>query len=268
MATAHLVARSATFPTRISVNTIHRSDLAFALRKGVADFRSRPSHYALLALVYPVFGIALGLWTSGASAWPVLYPLVSGFALLGPVAALGFYEISRRRELGLASRWQDALDVRHSPALPSIVALAGILVGLFVLWLITAQLLVRLTIGDGAHDSYGTFIAEILTTPTGWTLLVLGNLAGLAFAVAAFSLSVVSLPMMLDRKVGLGTAVRTSLAAVRASPVVMGIWGLLVAGLLVLASLPLLVGLAVIVPVLGHSTWHLYRRIVPNSPGA
>lgn len=135
---------------------------------------------------------------------------------------------------------------------------------LFLIWLFVAQVLVFATLGSAGRESYGLFLREVVTTRGGWVLLLAGNLAGLGFAAFALSISVVSLPLLLDRPVGLGVAVRTSMAAVRANPGTMSLWGLLVAGLLMAGSVPLLVGLSVVVPVLGHSTWHLYRRLVPR----
>lgn len=260
--------RAPAMPQRsLPVNRIDLADLGAALGKGIDDFRARPSHYAFLALIYPIVGIALGLWTSGASAWPMLYPLMAGFALVGPLAALGFYEISRRREQGLDSSWPHAFEVFRSPSMPGIAAIALLLVALFLAWILTAQALYTQMMGLVGFGSIDEFLASILTTQAGWSLIVVGNLLGFMFAVIAFCVSVVSLPLLLDREVSVGVAINTSVRAVRTNVRVMAIWGLIVAGLLFAGSLPLFVGLAVVVPVLGHSTWHLYRRLV-NPTGA
>jgi len=140
----------------------------------------------------------------------------------------------------------------------------ALLTGLFLLWLAVAWGLYRGLFGWEPLLSIGGFLRDVLTTPSGWALILIGNAVGLAFAIAALSLTVVSFPLLLDRHVDLATAVRTSIAAVQHNPRVMAIWGLIVAGLLVLGTLPVLVGLVVVMPVLGHATWHLYRKVVEN----
>ncbi|TIR78285.1 MAG: DUF2189 domain-containing protein, partial [Mesorhizobium sp.] len=139
MAGFHVMADAQGLHVQPTVRHITTSDLWDALRLGAEDFWAKPSHYVFLCLIYPVVGLILTRWTSGSSAIQLVYPLMSGFALIGPFAAIGLYEISRRRELGMSSRWHDALDVRRSPALPSIAAIGVLLFALFLLWLFTAQ---------------------------------------------------------------------------------------------------------------------------------
>lgn len=246
----------------LAIRPIGLSDLRLALERGVEDFRRHPSHYVFLALIYPVAGIAIALAATGANAFPVLFPLVAGFALLGPLAALGFYEVSRRAERGEPATWRDAFAIAHSPALPAIAKVALVLVALFMAWLVTAQLLFSWLAPPVEAASYPAFLDALFRSPAGWTLAILGNALGLGFAVVAFSLSVVSLPLILDRHVGAGEAMRVSLEAVRRNPAPMAVWGLIAGGLVFLGSLPLLVGLAVVLPVMGHATWHLYRRVI------
>lgn len=249
-----------------TVRRIAVSDVFDALRLGVQDFWEKPSHYVFLGLIYPIVGVFLITWTSGGNALQLIYPLLTGFALLGPFAALGLYEISRRQEQQLDTSWRHAFEIRHSPAMPAIAVLGIMLMALFVAWLLTAHALYAWLYGDTVPASIGSFVSEVLTTQRGWTLIVLGNLIGLAFALVALSTTVIAFPLLLDRDVGAYAAVATSARAILANPVPMLLWGMIVAAALLVGSLPLLVGLAVVLPVLGHSTWHLYRKVVAPEP--
>ncbi len=247
---------------RIPVRRIGMNDLTDALKMGWRDFMEMPSHLMFLAIIYPVVGVFLAAWTSGADALPMLFPLMSGFALLGPVAAIGLYEISRRREAGLDSTWRNALDVRHSPALPSIIALGLLLFALFIAWLLTARALYISLFGEAVPASIGGLLSEVFGTSAGWTLLIVGNLIGLCFAVVVLATTVVAFPLLLDRDTGAVAAIQTSVRATLANPVTMLAWGLIVAVALVAGSIPLFAGLAIVLPVLGHATWHLYRKVI------
>lgn len=250
------------------VRAIGFNDLGAALAMGWRDFWRKPSHLVFLGLIYPLVGVAIALWTSGGNSWPLLYPLISGFALIGPIAALPIYEMSRRQELGLDSTWLSALGVLRSPAMPSILALGVFLMLLFTVWLIVAQFLYEQLFGPGSPATLGTFIDQLLLTPEGWTLMIWGNLIGLGFAIVALACTVVSIPLLVDRDVGAAIAIQTSVRATLRNPVAIAAWGIIVAAVLVVGALPLLVGLAIAMPVLGHATWHLYRRVVePSHPG-
>ncbi|MEA2978535.1 MAG: hypothetical protein QOF09_358 [Alphaproteobacteria bacterium] len=245
-----------------SIRTITLSDLREALAKGWDDFSAMPSHAIFLCLIYPLVGIFLIGLAFGYSVLPLLFPLAAGFALIGPVAAVGLYELSRRREAGLDSHWTHAFDVLRSSSLPAIVALGLILMGIFLAWLGSAQALYQSLFGYLPPTSYTQFIRDVLTTPAGWSLIFWGNLIGFGFAVWALVISVVSFPMLVDRDVGAAAAITTSARAVMANPVTMAAWGFIVAALLLIGSLPAFIGLAVVMPVLGHATWHLYRKVV------
>jgi uncharacterized membrane protein len=249
-----------------TIRQIGVSDVFDALRRGLDDFWDKPSHYVFLCLIYPIVGVFLITWTSGGNALQLIYPLMTGFALLGPVAAIGLYEISRRREQDLDTSWRHAFDVRKSPAMPAIVALGIMLVALFVAWMLTAQALYSYLYSEAVPASFSGFVADVLTTQRGWTLIVLGNFIGFLVALVALSTTVVAFPLLLDRDVGAYAAVETSARAVIANPVPMLLWGLIVAVALVIGTLTLFVGLAVALPVLGHSTWHLYRKVVAPAP--
>jgi uncharacterized membrane protein len=249
-----------------TVRQIKIADVFDALRRGFDDFWEKPSHYVFLCLIYPVIGVILITWTSGGNALQLIYPLITGFALLGPLAALGLYEISRRRELNLDSSWTHALEVRNSPAIPSIIAVGVLLLGLFVAWLLTAQALFNWLYGSDVPTSITAFVSDVLTTERGWTLILLGNAIGFLFALVVLSTTVIAFPLLLDRDVGAYAAIETSARVMIANPVPIVLWGLIVAIALVAGSLPLFVGLAIVIPVLGHSTWHLYRKVVETPP--
>lgn len=245
------------------VRTIGLPDIWIALQRGYADFRRMPTQLIFLGIIYPIIGFIAARAASGGAVLPMLYPLVAGLSLMGPIAALGIYELSRRREQGLPTTWRNSFDALRSPAIGSIAVLGFVMGVIFLAWLFAAQGVYRATMGPGLPVSFMALIREVLTTDAGWSLILWGNVVGLGFATLILMLTVVSFPMLLDRDVGLAVAVRTSIRAVLRNPVPMAAWGLIVAGLLALGSLPLFVGLAVVMPVLGHATWHLYRRVVP-----
>jgi uncharacterized membrane protein len=262
MANFHVIAGADETPAHPAVRNIGTADLKEALRKGLDDFKEMPTHLAFVGLIYPLFGIVLAALTFAENALPLLFPLVSGFALLGPLAAIGLYELSRRRELGLETSWDHLFDVLRSPSLPAILALGVVLMGIFVVWLATAQALYEWLYGPFAPRSYTAFLLEVLTTARGWTLIIVGHALGFVFAAAVFIIGVISFPLLLDRDCGAACAVQTSVRAVMANPRTMALWAAIIAALLMIGSLPLLVGLAVVMPILGHASWHLYRRTV------
>jgi uncharacterized membrane protein len=266
MANFHVIAGANETPAHPVVRKIGLSDLREALSRGLDDFMAMPSHLVFLGLIYPIAGVCLAALTFSNNALPLLYPLATGFALVGPFAAIGLYEISRRRELGMEASWQDAFDVLKSPSIPSIAALGVLLLVIFLAWLTTARMLYQSLFGYAVPASYSQFINDVLTSPQGMSLILAGNALGFVFAVVVLSISVISFPLLLDRDVGAAVAIQTSIKAVLVNPLVMAAWGLIVAAALLVGSLPLFVGLAIAMPVLGHATWHLYRRVVdPDS---
>lgn len=244
------------------VRKIRIDDLFEALGQGWQDFQAAPTQLMFLAIIYPVIGALAARAAWGGDLMTLFFPLVSGFALLGPILALGIYELSRRREQGMEISALDALAVRHSAALPSIAALGLLLVVVFIAWVIAARVILHATLGSAPFAHPMDFLGQVFGTPEGWRLIIVGNLVGAVFAALVLAITVVSFPLMLDRNPGVGVAVRTSLRAVAANPVVMAVWGAIIAALLVAGTATLFVGLAIAMPVLGHATWHLYRRVV------
>ena len=262
MAQAHVVVGAGEAQTAPVIRKIGLADLKEALARGIDDFLAMPSHAVFLCLIYPVVGFVLARLVLGYNVLPMLFPLAAGFALVGPFAALGLYEMSRRREAGLDVSWKHALDVFRSPSIGAIAVLGLMLVALFLVWIAVAQSIYVAYFGYTPAAAMSDFLHQVLTTPAGWGLIIVGNGVGFLFAVLALTLSVVSFPLLLDRDVGAATAILTSVRAVLANPLAMAAWGLIVAALLAIGSLPVLLGLTVVLPVLGHATWHLYRRVV------
>jgi uncharacterized membrane protein len=218
-----------------------------------------------LSIIYPVGALVVAQLTLN-DLLHLFFPLAAGFALIGPVADLGLYELSRRRELGLGLWWTHAFDVRHSRSIVGILSLGVLLFVIFLLWVAVAHAIYVATFGLALPESIPNFLRQVFTTSEGWTLIVVGNGVGFLFAVVVLMISVVSFPLLLDRNVGAGVAILTSVRVVLRNPVTMAIWGLIIAGLLLIGSLPLFIGLAVVMPVLGHSSWHLYRKVVAPDP--
>src|SRR4030081_3626039 len=251
------------------IRSIGLSDLRDALRLGWEDFKAVPSHAIILCVIYPVLGLVLFRMVLGYSVLPLIFPLAAGFTLIGPFAALGLYELSRRRERGEEAAAWDALHVLRAPSFGAMLGLGTLLLALFVIWIAAADAIYIATFGHAPAASIPDFATRVLTTPEGWSLIIVGCGVGFVFAVVALCVSVVSFPLMLDRHATAIDAIRTSLRAVMKNPFAMAAWGLIVAILLVIGSLPFFVGLAVVLAVLGHATWHLYRKVVepdPNPP--
>lgn len=244
------------------VRKLTSEDIVQALASGLEDFAACRSDAMFLVLFYPIMGVALIIMSLSMNLLPLIVPMILGFALIGPVAAVGLYEMSARREAGEVPRWMDALAVVRSPAFGAIVVLGLYLAALFVIWLVAADMIYSRTLGPEPPQSLASFANAVLTTREGWIMALAGGAVGACFAFAALAMSLVSFPMLLDRHVGLPVAVVTSMRVVRMNPGVSLSWGILVGTLLVLGALPLMVGLIVVVPVLGHATWHLYRRAV------
>jgi uncharacterized membrane protein len=253
--------RAAPLPT---VRRINVADLREVLARGVGDFAAYRSDVIFLCFIYPLAGLVLAWLAFGYDMLPLLFPLASGFALIGPVAAVGLYEISRRREQGQDITWADAFGVVRAPAFGAILVLGLLLLAIFLLWLAAAYAIYLATLGPEPPASIGSFIGDVLTTGAGWAMIVVGVGVGFLFALLVLTISVVSFPLLLDRDVGLYAAVATSVRAVMTNPGPMAAWGLIVAGGLVIGSIPALIGLVIVMPVLGHATWHLYRKVVPR----
>lgn len=246
------------------VRRIDIADLRDVLAKGVADFAAYRTDVVFLCLIYPIIGLVVARLVFDHNFLPLLFPAASGFALLGPVAAVGLYEMSRRREQGHTATWADAFGMIRSPSFGAILTLGLVLLAIFLLWLGAAQVIYARTLGPEHPESVAAFAHDIFTTGAGWTMMIVGVGVGFLFAVVVLAIGAVSFPMLLDRDVGIGAAVSTSVSVVTTNPRTMAVWGLIVTGGLILGSIPLFLGLIVVMPVLGHATWHLYRKAVAH----
>jgi uncharacterized membrane protein len=251
---------------RIPVRTISDEDLRFALRQGLEDFKAFRGDVVFAGLIYTFIGIAAVVMTTSMPLMPFFLPVVAGVGLLGPVAAVGFYELADRREAGESDlHWFNFLDVRKRRTVDDMGMVAGLLLAIFFLWLIAAGALYALIFGWTTPASVQDFIAMIFTTPRGWALIVAGAVVGAIFGWVVLALSVASLPMLVDCNVSAAEAVSASWRAAHANKGEMVRWGIVVGVLLVLGSIPLFVGLAFVLPWLGYATWHLYTRLVDRS---
>jgi len=248
------------------VRRITDADIRWALREGWADYRERRGELLLLPLIYVAVGALAAFVGFRADLFPLFFPLAAGFALVGPIAAAGFYELARRREAGEPSHWNHFFDPLFGPARWPLIGLAVVLGGLFLCWLWAAGTLYSATLATLGAAAPLEFLGRLFSTPEGLRMVLVGNGVGALFALAALVISAFSFPMAVDvRAQGAAdpiTTIGTSIAVFRRSPVTVLKWGLLVAVLLLVGSIPLFVGLMVVLPVLGYATWHLYTRAV------
>jgi uncharacterized membrane protein len=283
MANEELVSTAEMAYPQPKINTIYVSDLKEVWDKGLEDFKEMPTHLVFLCLIYPIVTLIFARAYAGFDMVPLVFPILAGYTLIGPLVATSMYELSRRREYGLDQSRMHVFDILKYSTIRPVAVLGLLLMVIYTVWLCGAQViydsnfggssgLVPIRLVDSAEanpalsapDSVGELANMIFTTAAGWTLIIVGCFVGLVFAVAVLALSVVSFPMILDRHVSAMTAARTSVRAVLANPVTMAVWGIIVASALLIGSLPLFVGLAVVLPVLGHATWHLYRKVVAD----
>ncbi len=245
---------------------ITAADIAEALGQGLRDFQAKPLYGLAFGGLYAVGGIIILLSLTAFNMVYLAYPLAAGFALIGPFVAIGLYEVSRRRETGEPISFPAIWSTITSRS--EIGWMAFVTLFIFLIWMYQVRLLIALLIGlNASFSSLQEFIRVVLTTNEGLVFLVVGNLVGAALSLVLFSLTVVSFPLLLEREVDFITAMITSVRSVVMSPLPMIGWAAVVVVLLMISALPYFLGLIVTLPVLGHATWHLYRRIVAPVDG-
>ncbi|KAB7645490.1 DUF2189 domain-containing protein [Polymorphobacter fuscus] len=252
-------------PDTAPVRSLTTDDLSWALAEGWSDFKAKRGDLILLPFIYPLVGVLASVFAFNTNLMPLIFPLAAGFALVGPIAAAGFYEIARRREARLDASWWHFLDPLKGRSRLPIAMLTFMLAAIFLAWMGAAQAIYSATLGTLAPADTTAFLRDLFGTPQGLTLIVVGNMVGALFAVVTLALSAFSFPMVVDKSttgVDASAAVATSVRAFLRSPVVMIGWGIRVGVILLAAAVPLFVGLMIALPVLGYATWHLYSRAV------
>jgi uncharacterized membrane protein len=253
---AEQVMSAAPVPT---INRVGFRDLAGVLRLGWRDFTRAPLYGLFFAAVYVAGGwlIWWALTTKGQLWWTLVAS--AGFPILAPFLACGLYEVSRRLEAGERLDWPGVLGVVIRQKDRQIPSMAVVIVVFFLFWNFLGHMIFALFMGLQVMTDVSSSFAVYLT-PNGLMMLAVGSAVGAVFATVLFSITVVSLPLLLDREIDFVTAMITSFGTVQANPVVMLVWGAVIAGLVFLAMIPAFLGLFIVLPVLGHATWHLYRR--------
>jgi len=246
----------------VPIRRIEDYQLRLALHDGLADLMAKRGDLLFVGLIYPIVGLVAMAFALNADLLPLLFPLAAGLSLLGPLVATGFYELARRRGAGLDTSWRHFVDVFRGPAAGPIMVIAVALIGIFAAWLVAASAIYAAFFGDAVPPTIGAFAQQVFGTLDGWAMIVAGNVVGMAFAILVLAVSVVSLPLLVDRRIDPAAAVLVSLRAFRENMGVLLRWGVIVGTLLVLGAIPLFVGLAFVLPWLGYSTWHLYGSIV------
>lgn len=249
-------------PAAPQVRRISGADLDWALSEGWKDFNAKRGDILVLAVLYPVLGLLAAAIALNDRLLPVFFPLVAGLSVMGPAVAAGFYEIARRREAGIDSSWFHFFDPLNGRSRTPLMMLTVMSLVFFVSWIAAAWLIYQATLAQVGPMTIAGGFEQLFSTPEGWTMVIVGNLVGAVFAVLTVVLTLVSFPMVVDKPVDAGTAVGTSIRAVTRNAPTVAAWGVRVAGLLLIGSLPLFMGLAVVLPVLGYATWHLYTRMV------
>jgi len=248
------------------VREITANDVNEAWAHGLRDFQAAPAFGLAFGAFYAGAGIIIVCSISALGLSHLAYPLAAGFALIGPFAAVGLYEVSRRLETATPLSWRGVLGVVFEQRNRQLAWMALVMLFIFIVWMYQVQLLLALFVGLPSSATLREFLVALTTTPEGIAFLLLGNVIGALLSLVLFALTVVSFPLLLDRDVDFVTAMITSVRAVVVSPAPMLGWGFTVGVLLILGSLPFFLGLVVVLPILGHATWHLYRRVVVPVP--
>lgn len=249
------------------INTVTAVDIRAALEEGFADFLARPLMSGFFGLFYALFGLFF-VWSLVwvGSVWMVI-PAAIAFPLVAPFAAAGLYEMSRRRERGEDFGWADILGVMAQQRAREMGWMAFVTLFVVWVWFYQFRTVLVIVLQDASFSDLAGFAEVVFFTAEGWTFLAIGTAVGALLAAALFTLTVVSMPLLLDREIDFVSAMLTSIAVVRQNPVVMLGWAAILTGVMLVALLPAFLGLIFALPILGHTTWRLYRRAVHPAEG-
>jgi uncharacterized membrane protein len=250
-----------------AINRVTAEDIRASLRAGFDDFLAYPVMSGFFGLFYAVFGIFLVWSLVGLGAIWLVIPAAVGFPLVAPFAAAGLYDMSRRRQAGESFGWSQILTVMAQQRQREMGWMAFVTLFVFWVWSYQVRLWLAIILQDSSFSDVGGFLQIVFLTPEGWTFLAVGTCAGAALSAVLFSLTVVAMPMLLDRETDFVTAMITSVRVVTENPVVMLGWAAIISVTMVLSLVPAFLGLIFTLPILGHTTWHLYRRAVPPVEG-
>ena len=252
-------------PAVPAIRQLKKQDITLALKAGVSDFMASPLMSGCFGLFYAVFGL-LFVWSLlGLGQFWLIVPAIVGFPLVAPFAAAGLYEMSRRRQAKAPFGWRDILAVMAAQRRREMGWMAFVTLFIFWVWVYQIRLWLAIILKDASFSDLDGFLNAVFLTTEGWVFLAIGTCVGAALTAALFSLTVLAMPLLLDRETDFVTAMLTSLRGVRENPIVMSLWGVIVCSALLAAMLPAFVGLVFVLPILGHSTWHLYWRAVGSA---
>lgn len=248
-------------PAVPEIRSITKADITAALRAGMADFARAPVYGLTLGALFSVVGIAIAyaLYSGEAGYW--VFPVAAGFPLIGPFAAVGLYEVSRRLETGEPIGWGAVLGAGFRHGNSQLPLYAVIAVFSFLVWIVLARIIFAVSFGTASMTNVMTSF-DIFFTGPGITMLIIGSVVGAALAALLFAISAISVPMLVDRDIDVVTAMITSFGAVIENKTALFYWGLIIVVAIILAMLPIFVGMIIIFPILGHTTWHVYRKAV------
>ncbi|KIC20234.1 DUF2189 domain-containing protein [Leisingera sp. ANG-Vp] len=254
-------------PATLQVNKLTAGDITASLKAGFSDFLARPLLSGFFGLFYAVFGI-LFVWCLVwlGKIWMII-PAAVGFPLVAPFAAAGLYEMSRRLQKGESFGWYEILTVMANQRKREMGWMAFVTLFIFWVWLYQVRLWLAIILQNASFSDFDGFLHTVFFTPQGWTFLVIGTCVGAFLSAVMFSVTVVAMPMLLDRETNFVSAMLTSIRVVTENPVVMLSWAAIISAAVLVSLVPAFLGLIFTLPILGHTTWHLYQRAVPPAEG-
>lgn len=254
-------------PTPPEVNKVTADDIAASLKAGFSDFLSRPVMSGFFGLFYAVFGI-LFVWCLVwlGMIWMVI-PAAVGFPLVAPFAAAGLYEMSRRLQKGQSFGWSEILTVMAHQRKREMGWMAFVTLFIFWVWFYQFRTVLVIVLQDSSFSDLDGFLNTVFFTTEGWIFLAIGSCVGAFLSVVLFTVTVVAMPILLDREIDFVSAMLTSIRVVRENPVVMLTWALIILITMLMSLLPAFLGLIFTLPILGHTTWHFYQRAVTPAEG-